>query len=301
MNSNEKILLPSLGFIGLGTIGLPIAANLIDSGYVLQVHTRSRTAERDQRLLGANPCSSPAEAAKGCDILLICVSDDEAVKEVLFGSKGAQNSLKKGSIVVDMSTISPDTARSISTVLSTKDITYVDAPVTGGSEGADAGTLTIFLGANKNILNLLAPVLNSISNEVFTFGEVGKGQEVKAINQILVAGTYCAVAEAIALGQSLNLPMELVVDALKNGAAGSWALEHRSKGMLNDVYPLGFKLALHHKDLCIAIKTAKQKGLNLKVTNQVKELEELLIQKGYMNEDISVIKRYLNRFEKNLN
>ena len=156
-------------------------------------------------------------------------------------------------------------------------------------------------GVFNNILNLLAPVLNSISNEVFTFGEVGKGQEVKAINQILVAGTYCAVAEAIALGQSLNLPMELVVDALKNGAAGSWALEHRSKGMLNDVYPLGFKLALHHKDLCIAIKTAKQKGLNLKVTNQVKELEEILIQKGYMNEDISVIKRYLNRFEKRLN
>ncbi len=286
---------PCLGFIGLGTIGLPIAENLIAAGFELQVHTRSRIAEKDKCLKQAKSCSSPYEAAKNCDVLLVCVSNDEAVEMVLFGQHGAQDSLKEGSIVLDLSTISPAKSKSFSSRLKKKKITYVDAPVTGGSEGAKSGSLTIFLGADEKMLDELHPILNSIGSSIFAFGEVGKGQQVKAINQVLVAGNYAAVAEAIALGQQLDLPMEQVIDSLQKGAANSWALTNRSKNMVENNFPLGFKLSLHHKDLCIAIKTAEESGLNLQVTKKVKEIEESLIKEGYQDYDISVLRKYLDK------
>ena len=289
MSSKECI-----GFVGLGTIGLPIAANLISSGFKLQIHTRSRKAESNKKLARAKSCASPYQAAKGCHALLICVSNDEAVEMVLFGPNGADKSLTKGCYVIDLSTISPARARSVAQRLSKNNITYVDAPVTGGSEGAIEGDLTIFLGGDQNCKRELAPILSPIASNIYCFGEVGKGQEVKAINQVLVAGTYVAVAEAIALGENLNLPMELVINALQKGAGASWALSNRSKAMLADKYPLGFKLELHHKDLGIAMKIAKDIGLNLEITNKVKELEESLIRRGYQNNDVSVLKRYLN-------
>ena len=130
---------------------------------------------------------------------------------------------------------------------------------------------------------------------------MGKGQEVKALNQILVAGTYAAVAEAIALGEALKLPMNKVIEALQKGAASSWALSNRSKGMLKDNYPLGFKLHLHHKDLSIALKTAKESGLHLPIASIVKELEEGLIKEGYKNADVSVLRRSIKNQSKSKN
>ncbi len=281
----------SLGFVGLGAIGLPIAKNLLAAGYNLRVHTRSRTAEKDPGLKGANACSSPRDAAKGCEVFFICVSDDDAVEDVLFGSKGASQSLDKGSLIIDLSTISPSSARSNERTLAKKHIQYIDAPVTGGTEGAINGDLAIFLGCSKQTLGKINPLIKSIATHIYTFGEVGKGQEVKAINQILVAGSYAAVAEAIALGQTLELPMNIVIDALSKGAASSWALANRSKAMLEDQYPLGFKLGLHYKDLLIALKTAEELGLTLEVTKKVKDIEKKLIHNGFSDYDVSVLRR----------
>ncbi len=284
-----------LGFVGLGSIGLPIASNLLKASFLLKVHTRSRTAETSKELKGALACASSKEVAEGCDVLLICVTDDDAVEEVLFGPEGAESALKPGKIVIDLSTISPTKAKSFARRLASKNVVYIDAPVTGGTEGAKAGTLTFFVGANEDFLRKITFILKAIGTSFYAFGSVGKGQEVKAINQILVAGSYIAVAEAIALGEALSLPMDMVVDALQKGAASSWALVHRSKSMLKDVYPLGFKLQLHHKDLMIALRTAEESGLLLPITSKVKELEGKLIDEGYKNEDVSVLKRSIQR------
>lgn len=282
-----------VAFIGLGALGLPMAVNLQAAGYSLQVHTRSRLAESDPGLAGALPAASPAEAAAGCSALLLCVSDDAAVESVLWGEQGAGPALEQGSLVIDCSTISPSTAKAMAERLAKRDIAYIDAPVTGGTEGAKAGTLTVLCGGDTAAVDKARPLLEVIGASIHHFGDVGSGQQVKAINQVLVAGSYAAVAEAITLGQHLQLPMQQVVNALRQGAAGSWALEHRSQAMLNDDYPLGFKLALHHKDLGIALDAALQTGLKLPITEAVHDQEQTLMDAGLGNADVSALRRSL--------
>ena len=281
----------NLGFIGLGAIGLPMATNLCQAGVPLAVHSRSRHAETAPGLQGARPCASPAEAAEAADVLLICVSDDAAVETVLFGADGAASALRPGSVVVDCSTIAPATALACAERLARQGISYLDAPVTGGTEGAKAGTLTLLVGGEPEALERTRPILEVIGGTIHHFGPVGRGQQVKAVNQVLVAGSYAAVAEAMALGERLDLPMDQVVEALKHGAAGSWALEHRAPGMLAGRYPLGFKLALHHKDLGIALDAAKSVQLELPISNLVQQLEEGLMQQGHGDEDVSALHR----------
>ena len=282
----------SLGFVGLGALGLPMAINLHRAGFPLLVHTRSRSAETDPELEGATPCSSPAEAGTGVDVLLLCVSNDAAVEEVLFGVEGAASQLRAGSVVLDCSTIAPATAQRCAERLARQNVHYLDAPVTGGTEGAQRGSLTVLVGGAHELLERVRPILEVIGGSIHHFGGVGRGQQVKAVNQVLVAGSYAAVAEAVSLGQRLDLPMPQVIDALKNGAAGSWALEHRSTAMLEASYPLGFRLSLHHKDLGIALDAAKTVQLDLPVTTLVKQLELDLINNGHGDEDISALHRW---------
>ena len=282
-----------LAFIGLGALGLPMAVNLRAAGYRLRVHTRSRAAESDPGLEGSSAADSPAAAVRGCAALLLCVSDDAAVESVLWGEQGAGPALEQGSLVIDCSTISPSTARAMAERLAERDIAYIDAPVTGGTEGAKAGTLTVLCGGETIAVNQARPVLEVIGGSIHHFGDVGSGQKVKAINQVLVAGSYAAVAEAVALGQHLQLQMERVVDALRQGAAGSWALEHRSEAMINDAYPLGFKLALHHKDLGIALNAASRTGLKLPITEAVYAQEQSLMEAGLGDADVSALRRSL--------
>ena len=285
-----------LGFIGLGALGLPMAVNLQRaSDRPLRVHTRSRSAEQNPALQGSRSCSNPSETAEGVDVLLLCVSDDQAVMDVLFGNDGAAMHLKPGSVVVDCSTIRPSTSRSAAEQLASRQVNYLDAPVTGGTEGARAGTLTVLVGGAAAVLDTVRPVLDVIGGSVHHFGAVGSGQKVKALNQILVAGSYAAVAEAMALGQRLDLPMDAVVNALQDGAAGSWALRHRAATMLDGHYPLGFRLSLHHKDLGIALQTAAEQGLNLPVCALVQQLEAELIDAGYGDEDVSCLRRWPDR------
>ena len=280
-----------IGFVGLGSIGCPVVKNLLDSGFNIQVYNRSFIDEKISSLNGIKICPSAKEAAKGCKYFLLCVTDDSAVENVLFGLDGASKSLQQGSIIIDLSTISPWKARSLAKRFLKQQITYIDAPVTGGTEGALLGELTMFLGCRNTLKEKILPILDSIASNYYFFDEVGKGQEVKAINQILIAGTYSALSEAIALGQNLGLPMEVVIKALQQGAASSWALSNRSEFMLKNDYPLGFKLELHHKDLDIALRTAEMSGINLPVTKTVRDIESSLIEQGYGNEDISVLRK----------
>ena len=286
----------AVAMVGLGALGLPIAVNLRRAGYRLNVHTRSRLAESSAELVDdqgptVTSSSSPKEAVHGCAVLLICVSDDAAVEAVLWGDGGAGYALTPGSLVIDCSTIAPATAAAMAKRLAEQNVLYIDAPVTGGTEGAKAGTLTVLCGGETKALEQARPLLEVIGGSIHHFGPVGSGQQVKAVNQVLVAGSYAAVAEAITLGQHLQLPMEQVVAALIGGAAGSWALQHRSAAMLADQYPLGFKLALHHKDLKIALAAAKEQQLELPLTQLVLEQESELMQQGLGNADVSALRR----------
>ncbi len=279
-----------LAFIGLGAIGKPMSERLIDNGYNLNLYTRNKLNIEGQKKYFFDPI----EAVCGCDGLLICVTDDDAVESVLFGDNGVAASLKPNSFVIDFSTISPNKSISIHKRLGHQNIFYVDCPVSGGTEGAHNGSLSLFIGASKKECESLEHIFKVLGNSINYFNGVGKGQQVKALNQILVAGTYAAVAEAMELGKLLDLPMDDVIDALRVGAANSWPLENRSKAMVIDKHPLGFKLELHHKDLSIAIDLAKSININLPIASRVKEIEQRLMEAGFGELDVSVLHRYIS-------
>jgi 3-hydroxyisobutyrate dehydrogenase-like beta-hydroxyacid dehydrogenase len=237
--------------------------------------------------------NTPAEAAAAADLLLICVSDDAAVEAVLLEQPGAAiEGLRPGALVIDCSTIAPTSSCRLAARLAERNIGYLDAPVTGGTEGARAGTLSVLVGGSPEHLERARPLLEVIGGRITSFGAVGAGQRAKAVNQVLVAGSYAAVAEALALAERLGLDRPQVVEALKGGAAGSWALEHRSAGMIADHYPLGFKLALHRKDLAIALEAAAAADLALPVCERVAAMEDTLIAAGHGDLDVSVLARW---------
>ena len=279
-----------LAFIGLGAIGEPMSQRLIDNGYDLNLYKRNNLNNNDKKKYFLDP----VETVSDCDGLLICVTDDNAVESVLFGDNGVAGSLKPNSFVIDFSTISPNKSISIHKRLGQQNIFYVDCPVSGGTEGAHNGSLSLFIGASEKDCLSFEHIFQVLGKSINYFNGVGKGQQVKALNQVLVAGTYAAVAEAMELGKLLDLPMCDVIDALKVGAANSWPLENRSKAMLIDKHPLGFKLELHNKDLSIAIDLAKSINIDLPIASRVKEIEQKLMQIGLGELDISVLHRYIS-------
>ena len=288
---------PPVAFIGLGALGAPMAANLLAKGIPLTVHNRHRERERPLAAAGARRAATPAEASRDAAVLALCLSDDTAVAEVLLGRGGdtadaALAGLAPGSLVVDFSTIAPASSRAMAAALAERGVAYLDAPVTGGTEGARAGTLSVLVGGEADDLERARPVLEAVGRTITHLGPVGAGQEAKAVNQVLVAGSYAAVAEALALGQRLGLPMEQVRQALLGGAAGSWALEHRGGSMLRGEFPLGFRLRLHRKDLAIALEAAAAGGLELPVARQVAAMEDDLIAAGRGDEDVSALARW---------
>jgi 3-hydroxyisobutyrate dehydrogenase-like beta-hydroxyacid dehydrogenase len=291
---------PPVAFIGLGALGAPMAANLLAAGVTLTVHNRTREREAPLVEAGASAAASPAEAVSEAAVVLLCLTDGPAVEEVVFGPRGVVAGLASGRrqpsplppLVVDFSTIEPQRTRSLADRLAARGIAWLDAPVTGGTEGARAGTLSILVGGDAETLERARALLEVVGGTITHFGPAGSGQQAKAINQILVAGSYAAVAEAMALGQRLGLPMDDLRRALSRGAAGSWALDHRAAGMVAGQFPLGFRLALHRKDLAIALATAAETGLDLPVCRTVAAMEDHLLAAGHGDEDVSALARW---------
>lgn len=294
--------LPAVAWIGLGALGSPMADNLLTAGFPLTVHNRRREREEPLAARGARRAASPAEAAAGAELIAICVSDDAAVEAVLFGDTGSETpgaagagvvaGARPGSLVIDCSTIAPATSRRLAQRLAEHGIGYLDAPVTGGTEGARAGTLSVLVGGSASDLERARPLLACVGGRLSHFGPVGAGQAAKAVNQVLVAGSYAAVAEGLALARRLELPLEPLVEALRGGAAGSWALEHRSGAMIRGAFPLGFRLALHRKDLAIALAEAAAADLQLPVSERVAALEDDLLAAGWGDEDVAALARW---------
>jgi len=272
-------------------MGAPMAVNLLKAGYEVTVHNRTRQREVPVAAAGAQRAESPQAAAAGADIIITCVSDSPDVTQVILAEQGVMAGAKAGAIVVDMSTISPTVTRQIAATLAERQIAMVDAPVSGGSEGAQKGTLSIMIGGEPQVVERVRPVLAAMGNTLTHVGAIGAGQITKAINQIIVAGTYWSVAEGMALGLKAGLDMERVVQAVGGGAAGSWGLTNRSGAMIRNDYPLGFRVRLHRKDLTIALEAARELGVTVPMAAFVEQVETGLIAQGYGDEDVAAIAR----------
>jgi len=249
------------GVIGLGAMGISMAKNLADAGLLSTVWNRTISkANAFAEETGMAVAADPAQLASDCNVILTCVSADEDLLNVI-----AQilPSVKPGTMIVDTSTVSPATARQVAASLSDVDAGFVDAPVSGGVEGARKGTLSVMAGGDSANISRIMPVLEAISASVTHMGPVGSGQATKAVNQVMIAGVAEAVCEGIALAEKLNLPSERLLSVVGAGAAGSWFLDHRGKSMLKNEFDVGFKLSLLLKDLLICKTLAQDLDISL--------------------------------------
>ncbi len=281
--------------IGLGTMGAPMAGHVLAAGHEVTVHNRTRSREEPLAEAGARRAESPAAAAAHAEAVLTCVSDTPDLEHILLGPGGVAAGLAAGGVIVDCSTVSPAATARLAATLRERGIGLVDAPVSGGSEGAQKGTLTIFCGGTDADVATVTPILEAIGSRITHLGPSGAGQVAKAVNQVMIAGTYASVGEGIALAEAAGLPLPALVEALSGGAAASWVLQNRSGNMIADSYPLGFKLGLHRKDLGIALDEAARAGLPMDVAALVAAQEDALMAKGHGDEDVSALARLPKR------
>jgi 3-hydroxyisobutyrate dehydrogenase len=282
--------------IGLGAMGLGMANNIAEAGLLSTVYNRTENkAKTFASNQGIAVSSSPQQLAEQVDIVLICVSADEDVLQMVTA---VSETIKPDSIVIDLSTVSSTTAKKAAVLLAERHVFFLDAPVSGGVEGAKNGTLATMVGGDENAFIKAYPVLEAMSSRIIHMGETGAGQNTKAVNQIMAAGINQAVSEALAFGNAQGLSLEKVIEIVSAGAAGNWFLQHRGATMINGVFEPGFKLALHHKDLKICQKLAQQKQLSSYMIDRTLTDYEILMERGFGDEDISALYRLKNRIEK---
>jgi 3-hydroxyisobutyrate dehydrogenase len=275
--------------IGLGAMGAGIAGNLFRAGHLTQAWNRS--AERGQAAAeqhGFALADSIETAAAQSDLVITSVSADEDLLEVV---ERIAPKMSAGSIVLDTSTVSIDTARQVSDRLQAHGVHFLDSPVSGGKEGAEKGTMVMMVGGDETVLLQLMPILESISRKVVYMGPVGSGQATKAVNQIMCAGINQAVTEALAFGQHQGLDMDKVVDVVSSGAAGNWFVEHRGRSMSAGTFEPGFRVALHHKDLKICQTMLAADKVQLPMVEMTLTDYERLMDAGHGDEDISALYR----------
>ena len=274
-----------VGMIGLGAMGLGMARNLAKAGFLTAVYNRTTAKTLEFKVATYD---LPEALAAEVDIVLICVSADQ---DVIGLVESIAKTIKSRSIVVDLSTVSSDTAQKAAAILLKKEVNFLDAPVSGGVEGAKNGTLAMMVGGNIKALEKARPVLEAIAKRIIHIGDTGSGQATKAANQIMCAGINQAVTEALAFAQSQGLEIDKVIDVISGGAAGNWFLEHRGYTMTQDIFTPGFKLALHHKDLKICQTMAAQSDIAIPLADMTVINYEQLMNDGYGDEDISALYR----------
>ncbi len=253
-----------VGFVGLGTMGAPMARNLAKAGFALAV--ASRTASKARTLaeeLGAQFCESPEEVGRASDVVVSCLPDSPEVEEVHLGPRGTVRGAAAGTVVIDCSTIAAEAARAIAARLAAAQIAFLDAPVSGGQKGAVEGALTFFVGGEDDALEKARPVLLAMGKRITHLGPAGAGQLGKAANQIAVAGNLVAVSETIAFARKAGLPLDALHEALLGGAAASWMLEVLGRKMIDRDFRPAFAIKHQQKDLAIVLKTAREKGVPL--------------------------------------
>ena len=279
----------TVGFVGLGAMGRGMARNLHKAGLLGAVWNRTEATARalgDE--LGVAVTTDPADLAARCDCVVTCVSADADVIEVIAAMRDA---LRPGTIVIDCSTVSAETARAAAAGLAARGIDFLDAPVSGGVEGARDGTLAVMVGGPEGAFGRARPVLEAMGRAVTHFGPSGSGQAAKATNQIMCAGIIQAVAEAMAFARAEGLPLDRLIDTLGKGAGSSWYFVNRAPNMVRGTYPAGFRVRLHQKDLRICHDMAARHGVELPVVEATLEAYRRLIEQGHGDEDISTLFR----------
>lgn len=245
-----------VGFIGLGVMGSAMARNILKAGFPLAVHNRTRSKEGPLVELGARPADCPAEAARGADVVVTCVSDTPDVFEVVAGPKGVLEGASRGTVVVDTSTISPSGAKDLAARCAGRGVEFLDAPVSGGEKGAREGTLSIMVGGSEEALRKVMPVLQAMGKTITRIGGPGAGQVAKLVNQVICAGNLLACAEGLALAEASGVDARTVLSAVSKGAAQSWILENLGPKMLSGDFAPGFQVRLKQKDLRLALEFA---------------------------------------------
>jgi 2-hydroxy-3-oxopropionate reductase len=277
----------TVGFIGLGIMGKPMAENLIEAGYDLVVYNRTR--EKAEDLEGATVADTPKEVAEQSDIIITMLPDSPQVEEVLAGEDGVLEGVEDGDLIVDMSTISPVVTEELSQQAQEKGSSMLDAPVSGGDVGAIEGTLSIMVGGSEEDFERARPLFEVMGGTVTHVGPVGAGQVVKAANQIVVALTIEAVSEALVLGSKGGVSPEKILDVLGGGLAGNKVMEVKREKMLTHSFDPGFRVELHHKDLGIALAAGREYGVTLPVTAVVDQMLETLKMRGRGDQDHSAL------------
>jgi 2-hydroxy-3-oxopropionate reductase len=278
-----------IGFIGLGIMGRPMAANLLAAGYQVAVANRSRDAVHALAAQGATAADTPAAAARGADVVITMLPDSPDVAEVVAGRGGVLEAAEPGTLLIDMSTISPLTARELAAEAEGGGCSMLDAPVSGGDVGAQAGTLSIMVGGMSEDFERARPIFEVLGQTIVHVGGPGAGQVVKACNQLVVALTIEAVAEALVLGSSAGIEPALILEVLGGGLAANKVMEVRRSNFLDHDFTPGFKVRLHHKDLGIALATAREQGAVLPATAVVDQLMHALRRAGHGEDDHSAL------------
>jgi 2-hydroxy-3-oxopropionate reductase len=262
----------NIGFIGLGIMGRPMALNLLRAGHSLVVHNRTRAKEEELVSAGASAADSPREVASQCDVLITMLPDSPDVEQVYLGEDGVIAGAQAGQLLIDMSSIAPAVAQAVSEAAREVGAEALDAPVSGGDVGARDGTLSIMVGGSDDAFKRAEPLFDVLGKTVVHMGEAGAGQTAKACNQILVAVTIEAVSEALVLASKAGVDPDRLIEVLSGGLAGNKVMEVRRRNFLSHDFTPGFKLELHHKDLGIALRTARELGVYVPTTALVDQM-----------------------------
>lgn len=280
----------SVGVIGLGLMGKPMALNLLKAGSPVTVFNRSQPAIDELAAAGAHAAKSPAEVGEASDIVITMLPDGPDVEAVVLGEHGVMAKARPGVLVIDMSTIAAATARRIGEQVAARGGSMLDAPVSGGDVGAKAGTLSIMAGGTPEDFERAKGVFAAMGKTVTHCGPAGAGQLVKACNQIMVALVLEAISETLILAEKVGIGPEVLVPVLQGGIAHTRIMELRAAKMAAHTYQPGFKAAHHLKDLRIVLATAKEQGITLPVTTQVEQMFTKLIERGHGSLDNSSVK-----------
>lgn len=289
---------PSLkvAFIGLGVMGFPMAGHLKLAGHDVCVYNRTTNkAEKWAATFGGRMAATPAEAARGAQIVFACVGNDDDLRSVVLGKNGAFAGMESGSVFVDHTTASAAVARELEAEGKTRGIAFVDAPVSGGQAGAENGCLTVLCGGDEAAFGRIEPVLGAYAGAVTYFGPSGSGQLAKMVNQICIAGCVQGLSEAVAFGMNAGLDMPKVIDALSSGAASSWQMMNRGKTMVKGEFDFGFAVDWMRKDLGFVKAEAARNGSVIPVTEMVDAFYEDLQKAGGGRLDTSSLIKRLPR------
>jgi 3-hydroxyisobutyrate dehydrogenase len=284
-----------VGFIGLGIMGAPMARNLIKAGFEVVVF--NRTASKAGLLVaeGATKAQSIREVASICPVVITMVTDTPDVEEIILGEKGLMNSGKEGSVVIDMSTISPEATRRLARQLRERKIFMLDAPVSGGEQGAIAGTLSIMVGGEYSVFERCQAILGAMGTNILYLGPSGMGQTVKLMNQILVVGNLSAVVEALAFAKSQGVDLNKAIAAVEGGAAGSWQLKNLGPKIIKRDFRPGFMVDLAQKDLKLVAEASEAKHLPLPGTSLTHQMFYSLQAAGEGREGTQALAKALER------